>query len=131
MDAPLLTAAPPTRTPIPELATIVPLLLMPPAKVEILMDAPVTVATPPTAMALPPALIVPELVMPPETAALLVTRIPLLFDVACVVIWPALIIAPPIVLLLMVMPVRVGAVAPIAVMMPLLLLMTSPATLVF
>ena len=104
-DAPDATAAPPTRIPLPALAAIVPLLLMPPLKVEIVMDVPVWVATPPTAMALPPALIVPVLVIPPETAALLVTRISLLFDVGSIVICPALMIAPPMVLLLMVMPV--------------------------
>jgi hypothetical protein len=56
--------------PLP-LAEIVPELVMPPPKVEIVTEAtlvwnrPLTIAAPPTMMPLPLAEIVPELVMPP------------------------------------------------------------------
>ncbi|MFY9694171.1 MAG: hypothetical protein WAK35_10555 [Xanthobacteraceae bacterium] len=73
------------------------------------------------------AVIVPALLMPPNTAALLVTKMPL--PEVPEVMLPALTMAPPTVALVMVMPVRVGAVAPVAVMRPPVeLLVTLPVT---
>ena len=42
--------------------------------------------------------------------------------------WPALMMAPPTEALLMVMPVRVGWLAPVAVSVPVLVLVTLPVT---
>ena len=64
-------ALPPAQMPLPP-AEIVPELLMPPEKVEIVTDTVswlargCTPALPPAQMPLPPAEIVPELLMPPD-----------------------------------------------------------------
>ena len=112
-------------------AEIVPELLMAPEKVVTFVTmmpvgpaeiVPALVMTPEklltfvTEMPLKAAEIVPEFEMPPETAALFSTRIPLPDGSA--VIEPRLTTAPLIVLLVTVMPVLVGAAAPVAVMEP-------------
>jgi hypothetical protein len=69
--------------------------------------------------------------MPPKTAALLSTRMPFAETPSFAVMLPLLITAPPTEALLMVMPVRVGAVVPVAVMTPVLggpVLVTLPVT---
>src|ERR1700749_2661521 len=63
--------------------------------------------------------------MPPETVALS-TLIPIRSNAGIV---PALLTAPPMLLLLMVMPVAVGAVVPVGVMTPVQALVTLPVTL--
>ena len=68
-DAPLKLALPPTKMPLWP-AEMVPELLMPPEKVDIVTEAVVT-PVPPTKMPLPPAEIIPELLMPPENAAMI------------------------------------------------------------
>ena len=122
---------------------MVPLLLMPPEKVETLPAGNAAGGAAPgnhagiadaagdgrrisdeDAAASAAAEMVPELMMPPETMALFVTKMPLpLFAVMC----PALLILPPTeALLVTVMPVAAGAVAPLVVIVPVPLLTTLP-----
>ncbi len=69
---------------MPVCATIVPELVMPPAKVEIVTDAAlrlpvaVSLAAPPTRMPAPAAVIVPELLMPPEKVEIVTDAVLLL-----------------------------------------------------
>ncbi len=100
---------------MPSPPTIVPLLLMPLVNVLISIKMPKL-----------PGLneIVPLLVMPPETVALLVTKIPPPLEL----MMPAFETAPPILLLLIVMPV---ALAPVPEMWPMLVLVTLPVTVEF
>src|SRR5579871_3209831 len=94
-----------------------PELEMPPAKV----------VTESIRMAGPSAEMLPELMMPPETVALLLIWMPSPFADVMV---PALEMVPPTTALLMVMPSRVGGAfaAPVAEMVPVLVLVTSPVT---
>ena len=80
---------------------------------------------PPTKTPLP-AVIVPLLLMPPDTMASLVTKMP--FPSVDAVMCPALMTAPPTEALLMVMPVRLGWLTPAAVSVPVMVLVTSPVT---